>query len=448
MHESKRARFKSALLGILLDQSHIAALAAMINSVLYTLLSWQKVPSWQLICWLVAVFGLSGARTLVVRQVRLRLPRCQEKDLDIWGNRVRSIILVSAGLWGIMGGVLLVPSDSAHLTFTAFLLAGMTAGAVGAYSAHLRIIFPMVGTMLAPFALRLAYEGGELQVMAFMAALFIVLMGLVGKNIHRQTVRSVELGLENEELVQRLNDASHEIRTPVSAIAGFAEVLRDHSEASPAVREYASIIFRNSQYLRKLVDNVLLFSRSRADLIGDSVETTNIRDELQLAIEVVIRKIREKGLSLKVDIAPQVPERLPLYTLKFQQILINLLSNASKFTNQGEIVVDVDLQGRHLTVRVRDTGIGMDPASCDFVFEPFWRENRTEVKREEGSGLGLTLSRELARNWGGDLVLIMTAPGQGSVFELRVPVLDGPVPFVPGATAYKHESGRQNPNWH
>lgn len=420
VHDAKQVRFKSAALRLIFDQSHVALLAVLLNASVYTFISWNIVDRGLLLTWFALLVLVTAVRGVLHLRWKRKLPKYTALEMDRKMRWLRIGIGVSTVLWGILGGFLLHPEKPIHLSITTFLLSGIAAGMVGAYAIQLRFMVLMVVLLCAPFSLRLWWEGMPME--SIMSAGFMLFMTMVGRNVHRKTIRSIELGLENEDLVHRLNDASHEIRTPVSAIVGFAEVLRDHPASAPAVREYANIIYRNSQYLKKLVDNVLLLSRSNSNLIDDSLEETSLREQIQLAVDVVSKRIREKGLRLNIEIDPGLPDRIRIHTLTLQQILINLLCNSAKFTNLGEISIQVQVDGRMLVIHVRDTGIGVSPEVAELVFEPFWRENRAEAKGQEGSGLGLALSRSLATGLGGDLRLLESALGFGSTFELRLPV--------------------------
>jgi signal transduction histidine kinase len=169
-----------------------------------------------------------------------------------------------------------------------------------------------------------------------------------------------------------------------------------------------------------LLDNILNISRIEDGLKDEAWESARVREQVDTAVDVVRNWAEQKGLWLKVNFADNVPERARLQTLKFQQILINLLTNAVKFTSKGGVTVDVMLSREaELVIRVTDTGIGVRNSNINHVFTPYWRE----AASGEGSGIGLSLSRDLARSVGGELKLLTADNEKGCVFELRVPLV-------------------------
>ena len=128
-------------------------------------------------------------------------------------------------------------------------------------------------------------------------------------------------------------------------------------------------------------------------------------------------------MKVSIQYHKDVPEKILVDDLKLQQILINLVNNAVKFTDQGEIRIEFKMsRPGFLSIQVQDSGIGMMPESVPMLFRPFYRENRVEVKTREGSGLGLALSRKLAKSLGGDLELVRSLLGKGTTFEVEIPI--------------------------
>jgi len=415
----QRLRFRQAALSILLDQSLIAFVAIAVNAAVYVSVSWNIVNRAHLMLWLGLVAVSTAWRVYFHR--KWRAAGRPFKTIEV--ERITRGIFWGAGssavLWGAMGSLLLVPDSSLHFAMTIFILAGLTAGAVGAYSINFRLTLLFAASLIGPLVIRLLAEQSPPHLMmALLAALFLVLMILVARNVSRQSRRAVELGLQNEDLIHRLSDATHEIRAPVATIAGFAEVLVDSPESTAAVKNYAQIIRRNSSYLKRLVDNVLMLSKTESGTLQDNWEQIGLREQIHLAADVIGSRLKDKKISLHVHLDPDVPESIESQPLKVQQILVNLLTNAAKFTDGGQIMVTARAQDSDVLICVRDTGIGIQSENQNHLFRPFWREDRKEVKSQEGSGLGLALSRSLARSMGGDLRLLESAPGRGSVFEL------------------------------
>ena len=422
MFVSNQARHQISVLGLLLDQSYAAFAAIFINSAVYVALSWGLVDSRYLLIWMSGVYALTVLRIYWQHKWLSEMKKISLGRAETIVGRLQIYIGCSALLWSCIGGVFVVPQDPLHLSLTTFLIAGMTAGAVGAFAIRLPSLILYLVVMILPFVVRMLLEPDPaFRIMAAVATLYLALMILVGRNVNRQASKTVELGLENQDLVHRLSDASHEIRTPVAAIVGFAEILKSDPEVPPRLREYTNVILRNSEYMRRLVDNVLMLSKAKLGPLENSEECVSLKDQVQVALDIVAKRAKDKGLSLCVEYDPRIEDFYWIRTLSLQQILINLLVNAVKFTQIGEIKVKVRVESKRLFVKVIDTGIGINPDKAEMVFQPFWRESRMEVKKQEGSGLGLALSRSLADRMGGHLRLVRSEVGKGSEFELCLP---------------------------
>ena len=218
---------------------------------------------------------------------------------------------------------------------------------------------------------------------------------------------------------------SHEIRTPLTAIVGYSNLLQDSGPTNPEVSEWVEHVRRNSDYLLSLVNGVLDFSKIEAGQL--TVEHHDLDITALIAdIDALFHPIAaEKMLGFRVSYCDQLPFSINTDGTKLKQVLVNLVSNAVKFTEVGGVLVSVTAedQGGEVTLRidVADTGPGIDPHSVERVFDPFTREHTTEVNAVEGSGLGLSIARHYARALGGD-VLVESALGQGSRFSLLLPV--------------------------
>ena len=213
---------------------------------------------------------------------------------------------------------------------------------------------------------------------------------------------------------------SHELRTPLNAVIGYSELLLGGISGNLNVPQlqHVSRIDAAARHLLGLIEGILSFARLEAG--KEQVEASD-GDAVKLAEDVIalvepLAKARGLGLSLTAETRPQ-----PIRTdrAKVRQILLNLLSNAVKFTSAGHITVDVRGEGSSSLWTVTDTGSGIGPDDLDGIFEPF-RQLGGSHTRAPGTGLGLSVSRQLARLLGGD-VTVRSTLGQGSSFELRLP---------------------------
>ena len=207
-----------------------------------------------------------------------------------------------------------------------------------------------------------------------------------------------------------LANASHEIRTPLAAIKGFAELSLERSDLSPDLREEISTILRNGKYLTAIVNDLLDLSKSEADRLYIQKSNMLPLNEINDSLMVIRGTAKQKGLDLKVIYESAIPETIFCDPIRFRQILINLLTNAVKYTNEGEVTLQISYADQVLRLLVTDTGIGISSETRERLFQPFARGLSTEVQKQSGSGLGLALSRSLAKKMGGDLKLLFSEP--------------------------------------
>jgi signal transduction histidine kinase/CheY-like chemotaxis protein len=220
-----------------------------------------------------------------------------------------------------------------------------------------------------------------------------------------------------------LATVSHELRTPLTAILGFTDLLLDPNDDVTMLRSHAQTIRRNGQHLMNVLNDVLDISKIEAGTMH--VEHAPF-DPLQVAHDVVALlepRAGEKGidLGLRVDRA-SLPAYLDGDALRVRQILLNLVANAVKFTEVGEVTLSVryDREERALVLTVIDTGVGIAPEQMTSLFEPFHQADASSRRRSQGVGLGLAISKRLARHMGGD-IQVESEPARGSRFTLRIP---------------------------
>jgi signal transduction histidine kinase len=220
---------------------------------------------------------------------------------------------------------------------------------------------------------------------------------------------------------------SHELRTPLNAIGGYAELLElgIHGPVTTEQREALARIQRSQQHLLGLINDVLNFVKLEAGHARYWLEDVPLRSALEIVEDFVGPQLRAKGIRYELELRAADEDAGPLVVRadpeKLRQILLNLLSNAVKFTDVGGVIrVSCHGDAGAVRVEVTDTGIGIPADRIENVFEPFVQIGRQLNHPSEGVGLGLAISRDLARGMGGDLTA-SSGVGRGSTFTLTLP---------------------------
>lgn len=213
---------------------------------------------------------------------------------------------------------------------------------------------------------------------------------------------------------------SHELRTPLNAILGYAELLLEGvPERLPdPFRNKVERIVASARSLLGIIEEVLTFSRTEAN---EEMVHNSVVDPVAVAREVahyMAPDAHAKGLGMRLE-TPELPVTFETDSSKLRQALLNIVSNAVKFSEEGEVVVKVEPGHRAVLFRVHDSGIGITSENLEHIFDPFWQAERPMTRTAGGTGLGLAVARRLARILCGDLTA-ESEPGRGSTFTLRV----------------------------
>ena len=226
-----------------------------------------------------------------------------------------------------------------------------------------------------------------------------------------------------------LANMSHEIRTPMTAILGYADLLREEGDTAKAPRRRLEIIdtIRGAgTHLLNVINDILDLSKLEADrMTVEKVETPLIH--LLRDVESFVRpRAAGKGLALNLRLNTRLPDRVLTDPTRLLQILVNLAGNAAKFTEVGSVTITARAETRddalRLVIDVEDTGCGLNPEQVERLFVAFTQADSTMTRKFGGTGLGLLISRRLARLMGGDVTLPRTEPGRGSCFRLDLPL--------------------------
>lgn len=229
----------------------------------------------------------------------------------------------------------------------------------------------------------------------------------------------------NRAKSQFIANISHEIRTPLGVILGFTELLKlEESFADSESLDHVDRIWSSAHQLAKLIDEVLDLSKVEADRLDLEISPFDPETLIKDVIASFDRSAQEKGLELKVAWMTPPPYFMESDPNRLRQILNNLIGNAIKFTDRGTVAIDMRLRRQNdrlvFSAEVNDTGIGISTSHQSRLFQPFSQADCSIMRRYGGTGLGLALSKKLAKALGGDVVLQSSAPGHGSCFVLTV----------------------------
>jgi PAS domain S-box-containing protein len=235
-----------------------------------------------------------------------------------------------------------------------------------------------------------------------------------------------------------LANMSHEIRTPMNGILGMTELLLDAGLTSYQ-RESLEVVKTAATSLMTVINDILDFSKIEAGKLEIAPAPLLVRDTVGSAIKTLALRAHKKGLELAYEVSPDVPERLVGDPDRLRQILVNLVGNAIKFTERGEVVVRVSLAGLteggvELEFAICDTGVGISAEKLRLIFEPFTQADGSVTRKYGGTGLGLTISSRLVRLMGGEL-RVESELGRGSCFRFNVRLARGSEPDAPAAPA-------------
>ena len=442
---------RAAQTALVFNRARASNLFAPLVGVLVCWVLWHSIAHPLLVAWCAALVGVMAWREWIHR----RFIGSSGADAQTLGRQYDLALLANGIVYGLLGTVLFPSQEPTLASGMLATLVGVAAVSVVVLSTKLRAVAAMTLPVLIPTIVVQFIEGTRLSIyMASGMSVFLVLIVMEGRQAAEHTLAMLRLRFRMDELATQRQQAldlaqrssavksqflatmSHEMRTPLHGILGITRLVRSaRSDGDPKARaHHLEMIERTGEHLLGLINDVLDYSK----IEGGHLRIEHADFELAALIESVSDLTRisaaEKGLALRLEFEPPSPCWVRADASRLRQVLLNLTGNAVKFTERGHIGVNVQRAADGATrFEVCDTGPGIAPAQRELIFGAFQQADGSFGRRHGGTGLGLTISRELARAMGGDLVCA-DRPVGGACFVLTLPLPAGE-PVAPTCAA-------------
>ncbi|MEI7432448.1 MAG: ATP-binding protein, partial [Betaproteobacteria bacterium] len=266
-------------------------------------------------------------------------------------------------------------------------------------------------------AYRLSVNGAD--EMADLAKSFNLMADEVQQSFRRLEDARLAAEEANRMKSEFLANMSHELRTPLNGILGFAELL-ECELVDPAQRGYAQTIKASGEHLLVLVTDVLDLAKVEAGRLNLNLRSIDLPDLLREVLAAQLGFAHKKNLSLEL-VEDGIPPVVYADEIRLRQVLLNLINNALKFADQGGVTIRASREGDYVRIEIQDTGVGIRSEELESIFEKFRQSDSFLARSHEGTGLGLTLAKQLVEHMGGQIG-VESMPGVGSTFHVLMRV--------------------------
>lgn len=375
-----------------------------------------------------------------------------DKQLSHWRLIFAVQCLVAGAVWSFVPMLNIVSADTSTTAILITYMFGVSAVSLGVLSAQRWAMIIFVSAVLAPLVAILVIDGAQDQTyIAAAIAVSLIAYIAVGNDMHNNLQQQLEAQFALEDALVQAREAkeqaetaskakgqflatmSHELRTPMNGVLGMLQLVQE-TAVNPQQRNYLDKMNGAAQSLLMLLNDVLDFSKIEAGSLRAKMQPFRIDALLHNLSDVLSGNVRRDLVEILFDVDTNVPETLFGDEQLLQQVMVNLAGNALKFTQEGSVLVSLQVVQRRaysvqLRFAVRDTGIGIAPEHLSVIFEAFAQAESSTTRRFGGTGLGLSISKNLVQLMGGTL-MVESALGVGSTFwfELDMEIAEADIP--------------------